>query len=192
MPVLEFGKEAVHNALQRRAIRARAQGPEIMLVVTPRSPTAATSRSRLPGASSSMRRSCCSTWTPSRGEHNAERPIRRWNEWMSCPFQLKRVCSCRFADRGEGVHTWYYVGASFPAPWDEPGWGEGSCAKPAMRPSVAHTPLGVKQGHVESLDMFPMPWWSALAAISPGSRALRMVVMGSYQGMAPLLSDTVV
>ena len=91
VPVLEFGKEAVHNALQRLAIRARTQGPEIMLVVTPRSPTAATSRSRLPGASSSMRRSCCSTWTPSRGEHNAERPIRRWNEWMSCPFPAGRT-----------------------------------------------------------------------------------------------------
>ena len=29
VPVLEFGKEAVHNALQRLAIRARPQGPEI-------------------------------------------------------------------------------------------------------------------------------------------------------------------
>ena len=65
---------------------------------------------------------------------------------MSCPFHLKGFCSCRFADKDEGVHTWYYVGTSFPAPWDEPGWIEGSCAKPAVRPSVAHTPLGVKQG----------------------------------------------
>ena len=126
VPVLEFGKESVHNVIQRLAIRARSQGPRVLLVITPRSPTGSDGRCR--------------------GEHNAERPIRRWNEWMSCPFQLKRVCSCRFADKGEGVHTWYYVGASFPAPWDEPGWSEGSCAKPAMRPSVAHTPLGVKQG----------------------------------------------
>ena len=65
---------------------------------------------------------------------------------MSCPFQLKGLCSCRFADDGKGVHTWYYVGTSFTAPWDEPGWIEGSCCKLAMRPSVAHTPLGVKQG----------------------------------------------
>ena len=27
VPVLEFGKESVHNALQRLAIRARSQGP---------------------------------------------------------------------------------------------------------------------------------------------------------------------
>ena len=65
---------------------------------------------------------------------------------MSCPFQLKGLCSCRFAEEGKGVHTWYYVGTSFDAPWMEPGWNEGSCGKPAMRPSVAHTPLGVKQG----------------------------------------------
>ena len=45
VPVLEFGKESVHNALQRLAIRARAlqqsiwQRPHIMLVVTPRTPT---------------------------------------------------------------------------------------------------------------------------------------------------------
>ena len=75
-----------------------------------------------------------------------ERPIRRWNEWMSCPFQLKGLCSCRFAEDGKGVHTWYYVGFSFAAPWNEPDWNEGNCGKPAMRPSVAHTPLGVKQG----------------------------------------------
>ena len=128
VPVLEFGKEAVHNALQRLAIRARSQGPEIMLVVTPRSPTAATSRSRLPGASSSMRRSCCSTWTPSRGEHNAERPIRRWNEWMSCPFQLEGLCSCRFAEDGKEMHSLYYVGTSFPLPLNGPGpWDKGNC-----------------------------------------------------------------
>ena len=51
-----------------------------------------------------------------------------------------------FADEGKGVHTWYYVGTSFTAPWDEPGWIEGSCGKLVVRPSVAHTPLGVKQG----------------------------------------------
>ena len=39
VPVLEFGKEAVHQALQRLAIRAKAQGPKVLLVVTPRSPT---------------------------------------------------------------------------------------------------------------------------------------------------------
>ena len=33
--VLEFGKESVHNALQRLAIRARSQGPRVMLMVTP-------------------------------------------------------------------------------------------------------------------------------------------------------------
>ena len=98
VPVLEFGKESVHTVIQRLAIRARSQGPRILLVVTPRSPTGSDRRSR--------------------GEHNMQMPIRRWNEWMSCPFQLKKVCSCRFADKGEGVHTWYYVGASFPAPWD--------------------------------------------------------------------------
>ena len=127
--VLEFGKESVHNALQRLAIRARSQGPRVMLVVTPRTPTGSEGHR-----------------TPLRGEHNMERPIRRWNEWMSCPFQLKGICSCRFADDGKGVHTWYYVGTSFTAPWDEPGWIEGSCGKPAVRPSVAHLPMGVKQG----------------------------------------------
>ena len=39
VPVLEFGKAAVHNALQRLAIRLKARGPHVMLVVTPRSPT---------------------------------------------------------------------------------------------------------------------------------------------------------
>ena len=37
VPVLEFGKAAVHNALQRLAIRLKARGPHVMLVVTPRS-----------------------------------------------------------------------------------------------------------------------------------------------------------
>ena len=72
VPVLEFGKEIVHNALQRLIIRAKSQGPHVMLVVTPRSPTGSEAHR-----------------TPSRGEHNMEIPIRRWNEWMSCPFQLK-------------------------------------------------------------------------------------------------------
>ena len=44
------------------------------------------------------------------------------------------------------MHTWYYVGTSFPAPWSKPGWIEVSCGKPAVRPSVAHLPAGVKQG----------------------------------------------
>ena len=39
VPVLEFGKEAVHNALQRLAIRLRSQGPHMMLMITPRTPT---------------------------------------------------------------------------------------------------------------------------------------------------------
>ena len=98
VPVLEFGKESVHNVIQRLAIRARSQGPRILLVVTPRSPTGSERRNR--------------------GEHNMEKPIRRWNEWMSCPFQLKGFCSCSFADDGKGVHTWYYVGTSFTGPWD--------------------------------------------------------------------------
>ena len=46
VPVLEFGKEAVHNALQRLAIRARSQGPRVMLMVTPRSPTGSQGRNR--------------------------------------------------------------------------------------------------------------------------------------------------
>ena len=75
-----------------------------------------------------------------------ERPIRRWNEWMSCPFQLKGFCSCRFADDGKGVRTLYYVGTSFTAPWKEPVWIEGSCEKPAVRPSVAYTQMDVTQG----------------------------------------------
>ena len=60
VPVLEFGKEAVHQALQRLAIRAKAQGPEILLIVTPRSPTGSEQRR---GAT--------------RGEHHSQRPIRR-------------------------------------------------------------------------------------------------------------------
>ena len=138
VPVLEFGKESVHNALHRLAIRARAlqqsmwQRPHIMLVVTPRTSTGSEGHR-----------------TQSRGEYNMERPIRRWNVWMSCPFQLKGFCSCRFADDGKGVHTRYYVGTSFTAPWDEPGWNEGFCEKPAMRPSAAHLPMGVKQGLCE-------------------------------------------
>ena len=101
----------------------------MMLMITPRTPTGCEGRS-----------------TPHRGEHNMERPIRRWNEWMDCPLPLKGLCSCRFAEKGKGAHTWYYVGTSFPAPWNEPGWDEGNCGKLAMRPSVAHTPVGVKQG----------------------------------------------
>ena len=124
--VLELCKESVHHALQRLVIRARSQGLRILLFVTPRSPTGSERRTR--------------------GEHSMERPIRRWNDWMSCAFELKGFCSCRFADKDEGVHTLYYVGTSFPAPWDEPGWIEGSCARPAVRSSVAHTPLGVNQG----------------------------------------------
>ena len=89
VPVLGFGKESVHNALQRLAIRARSQGPHVMLVITPRTPTGLEGRR-----------------TPHRGEHNMERPIRRWNEWMDCPFPLKGLCSCRFAEKGKGVHTW--------------------------------------------------------------------------------------
>ena len=57
VPVLEFGKESVHNVIQRLAIRARSQGPRVLLVVTPRSPTGSDGRSR--------------------GEHSADRPIRR-------------------------------------------------------------------------------------------------------------------
>ena len=63
VPVLEFGKESVHNALQRLVIRARSQGPHVMLVVTPRTPTGSEGHR-----------------TPLRGEHNMERPIRRRNE----------------------------------------------------------------------------------------------------------------
>ena len=44
VPVLEFGKECVHDALQRLVIRARSQGPRIMLLVTPRSPTSSERR----------------------------------------------------------------------------------------------------------------------------------------------------
>ena len=62
VPVLEFGKEAVHQALQRLAIRAKAQGPKVLLVVTPRSPTGTQQRLEA-----------------SRGELSAERPIRKWN-----------------------------------------------------------------------------------------------------------------
>ena len=104
VPVLEFGKESVHNALQRLAVRARSQGPRVMLMVTPRSPTGSEGHR-----------------TPLRGEHNMERPIRRWNEWMSCPFQLKGFCSCRFADDGKGVHTWYYPGITRAPPSLLPG-----------------------------------------------------------------------
>ena len=35
VPVLEYGKEAVHQALQRLAIRARTQGPRMLLIATP-------------------------------------------------------------------------------------------------------------------------------------------------------------
>ena len=63
VPVLEVGKESVHNALQRLAIRAHPQGPRVMLVVTPRTPTGSEGHR-----------------APLRGEHDMERPIRRWNE----------------------------------------------------------------------------------------------------------------
>ena len=46
VPVLEFGKESVRNALQRLAIRVRSQGPRVMLMVTPRSPTGSEGRNR--------------------------------------------------------------------------------------------------------------------------------------------------
>ena len=45
VPVLEFGKESVHNVIQRLAIRARSQGPRILVMVTPRSPTGTDRRS---------------------------------------------------------------------------------------------------------------------------------------------------
>ena len=66
---------------------------------------------------------------------------------MSCPFQLEGLCSCRFAEDGKEMHSWYYVGTSFPLPLNGLGqWDKGNCEKPAMRPSYAHTALGVKQG----------------------------------------------
>ena len=65
---------------------------------------------------------------------------------MSCPYQLRGVCSCGLAEEGQGVHTWYYVGTSFPARWNEVGVAEHKCATPAMRRSIAHAPLGVNQG----------------------------------------------
>ena len=46
VPVLEFGKETVHSAIQRLAIRAGSQGPRVLLVITPRSPTGSDGRSR--------------------------------------------------------------------------------------------------------------------------------------------------
>ena len=44
------------------------------------------------------------------------------------------------------MHTWYYAGSTFPARWNEDGTADHKCAKRAMRPSIAHAPLGVKQG----------------------------------------------
>ena len=129
VPVLEFGKEAVHQALQRLAIRAKAQGPKVLLVVTPRSPTGTQQRRET-----------------SRGELSAERPIRRWNGWMGCPFQLTSVCSCEFPGNEKTTHLHYYVGATFLLPWEDPHHAWIPCAKPASRPSVAYSPLGAKQG----------------------------------------------
>ena len=103
VPVLEFGKDAVHQALQRLAIRAKAKGPKVLLIITPRSPTGLQQRREA-----------------TRGELSAERPIRRWNEWMKCPFQLTGVCSCEFPGNERTVHSHYYVGASFPLSWEDP------------------------------------------------------------------------
>ena len=36
VPLLEFGKWAVHLALQRLLLRIRSEGPNVMLIVTPR------------------------------------------------------------------------------------------------------------------------------------------------------------
>ena len=66
----------VHQALQRLILRCKQEGPHLVLVVTPR-------------VSSNAARS--HTKTGERGKSSAERPVRRWNEWMYCPFQLKHL-----------------------------------------------------------------------------------------------------
>ena len=79
VPMLEFGKTEIHLALQRLILCCKQEGPHLVLVATPR----ASSKSALRRKSS--------------GEqirNSAERPVRRWNEWMHCPFQLNEVCTC--------------------------------------------------------------------------------------------------
>ena len=73
-----------------------------------------------------------------------ERPVRRWNEWMYCPFQLEEVCTCKLMQSETKQHMTYYVGSTFSAPMLEAGC---ICTAPACSRLVAHqTPLGVQSG----------------------------------------------
>ena len=83
VPMLEFGKEEVHLPLQRVALKLKSLGVKLLLIVTPRGHSG--------------------KWGPTpAGKHAAERPIRSWNEWLCCPFQLEPVCSCS-SGRGGGL-----------------------------------------------------------------------------------------
>ena len=133
VPMLEFGKAEIHLALQKLTLCCRQEGPHLVLVVTPRAMTKSAYRRKTSGKQI---------------RNSMERPVRRWNEWMYCPFQLEEICTCKLMQSETKQHMTYYVGSTFSAPMFQPGLVEaGTCDAPACsRPVVAHTPLGVQSG----------------------------------------------
>ena len=126
VPMLEFSKSEVHLAVQRLMIASKQQLLNALLVVTPRAPSSAQGRHQL---------------TALQGAHSALRPVRRWNEWISCPFQLFEVCSCIARAGGGGVHHRFQVGATLDL------FGDGAvCDQPAVHSSFASTAADVQQG----------------------------------------------
>ena len=111
VPMLELGKRDMHLSLHRQVARLQnANGPKVLLIVTPRAPGGSRGR-HLSSAQ--------------RGQEHHDRPVRQWNRWPSSPFQLVQVCSCRY---GDTRHQKYYVGT------DLLGFQTEDCCEPADRP----------------------------------------------------------
>ena len=79
VPMLEFGKDEVHLAIQRLLITRARAGKHFMLLVLPRLGSGNRGRHEK---------------TEAAGRHSAERPVRRWNDWLYCPAQLSLRCVC--------------------------------------------------------------------------------------------------
>ena len=111
VPMLELGKRDMHLSLHRQVARLQnANGPKVLLIVTPRAPGGSRGR-HLSSAQ--------------RGQEHHDRPVRQWNRWPSSSFQLVQVCSCRY---GDTRHQKYYVGT------DLLGFQTEDCCEPADRP----------------------------------------------------------
>ena len=87
LPVLEFGKQETHLAVQRLLLRTVREGRHVMLVVTPRDDSGDLGRHQK---------------TASKGKEAMERPIRRWNDWNFSPFLLRVMFSACIAQTGNG------------------------------------------------------------------------------------------